>query len=354
MSVAKRPAVKKTPKKAKAKVAKEPGGSVKPGASRKAPSKGPVAAPGKSGAKPAAKPAARPAAARKVASGAESEGGSALVVELRTLLGENGDAIRAKTQELFIAIMAGAEGEAMLGLVALAFKRAAELGSAEAWVDFGRCLWNGWGVDRDVEAALAAYERAADLGSDHAAYTLALAAWEREDWASAQRWAKLALKGGDPVGAVRYLLGRMAFHGHGTRKALARSYALFEEAAERGDSDAMYELFALGSTGQGTEKDEAKAVAWLRKAAERNQPRALFNLGAFHAMGSFGFAQDFDASATYYEAASEAGHGRASATLGVMYLSGQGVPRNETKAEEFFARANAQSFDVKGFLEGIE
>jgi hypothetical protein len=115
----------------------------------------------------------------------------------------------------------------------------------------------------------------------------------------------------------------------------------------------MFEIFALASTGQGTEKDEPSAVVWLMEAAKRNHPRALYNLGAFHAMGTFGFAQDFEVSAKFYEAASEVGHGRASATLGTMYLGGQGVPRSEKKASEFFSRAEAQGFDVRGFLEGL-
>jgi TPR repeat protein len=36
-----------------------------------------------------------------------------------------------------------------------------------------------------------------------------------------------------------------------------------------------------------------------------------------------------------------------------MYLGGQGVPRSEKKASEFFSRAEAQGFDVRGVLEGL-
>ncbi|MFO0641585.1 MAG: tetratricopeptide repeat protein [Polyangiaceae bacterium] len=278
-----------------------------------------------------------------------------LATELRALLqGEDGAAIHQKGVELFSAITEGTRAESHLGLVALAFRRAGELGHAEAWVDFGRCLDNGWGVETDHEAALAAYEEAARLGSDQGAFALAMNAyWNDEDYAAAQKWAKKALKGGDPVGAVRYLLGLMAFHGRGTKRDKKASYAFHSAAASAGNADAMFEIFALASTGQGTEKDEPSAVVWLMEAAKRNHPRALYNLGAFHAMGTFGFAQDFEVSAKFYEAASEVGHGRASATLGTMYLGGQGVPRSEKKASEFFSRAEAQGFDVRGFLEGL-
>jgi hypothetical protein len=302
---------------------------------------------------PKAKKASAPKA--KASTSTKKVGTSALAQELRALLeGKDGAAIHQKGVELFSSITEGTKGEAHLGLIALAFRRAGELGQAEAWVDFGRCLWNGWGVEEDQDAALAAYTQAADMGSDQGAYALAMNAyWHAQDFAAAQKWAKVALKGGDPVGAVHYLLGLMAFHGRGTKKDLKKSYALHEKAATAGDPDAMFELFALASTGQGVKKDEAQAVVWLMEAAKRNHPRALFNLGSFHAMGSFGFAQDYAASAGFYEAASEAGHGRASATLGAMYLGGQGVKRSEKKAQEFFARAEAQDFDVRAFLEEL-
>ena len=278
-----------------------------------------------------------------------------LAQELRKLLeGEDAKAIHTKGVELFSAITQGTKGELHLGLLAVAFRRAGELGHAEAWVDFGQCLQNGWGVVADEEAALAAYAKAASMGSDQGAYALAANAyWHQADFAAAQAWAKKALRGGDPVGAVHYLLGRMAFHGQGVRANKKKSYALHETAAKRGDSDAMFELFAMASTGEGTKKDEPTAVVWLMEAAKRNHPRALFNLGSFHSMGSFGFGQDLEAAARFFEAASESGHGRASATLGTMYLGGKGVRASKKKAQEFFARATAQGFDVQEFLEGL-
>lgn len=370
---------KAAPKKAAAPATKKSSAPVKKAApvkaakapAKAAPAKAPAkaakaakAAPAKAPAKPVKAVAKKPAA-KAPAKKTTSKGGKAAAVvksalgavanEVRALIaGTVADEIHQKAVELFSSITAGTKGEAHLGLVAVAFRRAGELGHAEAWVDFGRCLDHGWGVELDHDAAIAAYTQAAKLGSDQGAYALAMNAyWNDEDFTAAQKWAKQALKGDDPVGAVRYLLGLMAFHGRGTKKDAAKSHALHEQAAQAGDADAMFELFALASTGQGTKKDEPRAVVWLMEAAKRNHPRALYNLGAFHAMGTFGFAQDYEASARFYEAASECGHGRASATLGTMYLGGQGVKKSEKKAKEFFSRAEAQGFDVRTFLEEL-
>ncbi|HRG94716.1 MAG TPA: hypothetical protein PLR99_00620 [Polyangiaceae bacterium] len=345
---AKKISPKAAPKTAPTKATKKV--SPKKAATKTAPTK---ATPTKATKKTAPTKATKKVSPKKAATKSATPAG--LAQQLRKLLeGEDAKAIHAKGLELFSAITQGTKGELHLGLLAVAFRRAGELGHAEAWVDFGQCLQNGWGVDADEEAALAAYAKAASMGSDQGAYALAANAyWHQADFAAAQTWAKKALRGGDPVGAVHYLLGRMAFLGQGVRANKKKSYALHETAAKRGDSDAMFELFAMASTGEGTKKDEPTAVVWLMEAAKRNHPRALFNLGSFHSMGTFGFAEDLEAAAKFFEAASENGHGRASATLGTMYLGGKGVRASKKKADEFFARATAQGFDVQEFLEAL-
>src|SRR3712207_4924411 len=57
--------------------------------------------------------------------------------------------------------------------MARAYRAAADGGHATAWLDLGRCLWNGWGVKQDRAAALAAYKKSAALGLDYAAYVAA-------------------------------------------------------------------------------------------------------------------------------------------------------------------------------------
>lgn len=268
--------------------------------------------------------------------------------------GSDAKALHQKAAKLFASIRGDEKhADKVLREVAVAFEKAAKAGEPAAWIDFGRCLWNGWGVKQNRVAAMRAYREAANLGSSFGAHITAYNLyWEFGKWDEAYVYAKAALKGGDPRGAVHHLLGLMAFHGRGRKADPVEAFTLQTVAAKRGDPDAMFELYAMLSTGQGTRANEVDGLKWLIKAAERGQPRACYSLGAHYAMGR-GVKQDDEAAFAWYESASSRGYGRASATLGVMALSGSGMKKSQSRATEYFERAKAQGFDVDEFLESI-
>ncbi|MCL2713973.1 MAG: sel1 repeat family protein [Alphaproteobacteria bacterium] len=253
---------------------------------------------------------------------------------------------------LFKAIEKGTEPNSRRELLARAMHEAANGGHANAWVDYGRCLWNGWGVAEDREAALDAYKRAAELGSDYGAYLVAYNlfwTFRRDD--EAYVYAQKALKGDDPEGAVRYLLGLMAYNGRGRPRDLPESLRLHLEAAERGNGDAFFELYVYAMTGLG---DRGKALYYLKEAAKRDQPRACYNFGAAYATGQVeGIPKDLAESVKWYKRAADLGNGRAAATLGAMALRGEGMTRDRMAAEAYFEQAEKLGFDVDEFLDAL-
>lgn len=250
---------------------------------------------------------------------------------------------------LFRAIEAGEAPVENRVTLARALQEVAIGGHANAWIDYGRCLWNGWGVPADREAALAAYRRAAQLGSDYGAYLAAYNLyWTFHRYDEAHAFAQQALAGGDPDGAVNYLLGLMAYHGRGRSKDIAASLAFHQEAASRGNADATFELFVYAMQGIG---DRGKAAVYLKEAAQRDQPRACANLGALHATGQVdGIARDPGESVRWYKRAADLGIGRAAAALGVMATRGEGMARDLDAAEAYFDRAAALGFDLDDYL----
>ena len=253
---------------------------------------------------------------------------------------------------LFRAIEAGREPTERRELLARALYEAASGGHANAWIDYGRCLWNGWGVKEDRDAAVQAYKRAADLGSEYGAYLVAYNRyWSSKRFDEAYVYAQKALKGDDPEGAVRYLLGLMAYNGRGRPKDVTESLRLHLEAAQRGNADAYFELFVYAMQGIG---DRSKALAYLQEAGQRNQPRACANLGALYATGQMdGIPKDLAESVKWYMRAADLGVGRAAAALGAMALRGEGMPRDAQAAEAYFKRAEESGFDVDGYLRQI-
>jgi TPR repeat protein len=250
------------------------------------------------------------------------------------------------------AIESGAAPDAGRPWLAVAFKEAAEGGHPVAWLDLGRCLWNGWGVVESRDQALECYVRSAELGCADAFYVVAFNLyWHFQRYKDARPWAEKALAE-DPSGEAHYLYALMVYNGRGLKKDVAKSVSLHEEAARRGNADAMFELALLHAKGEGVAPDPARAARLMRQAAEKDQARACFNLGAFHATGRLpGIDLDLAASLKWYERAASLGHARAAATLGVMYRVGEGVEADEAQAEYWFGRARELGCDVPAFLE---
>lgn len=259
------------------------------------------------------------------------------------------DQLYAAAVALFKAIEAGEAPVESRDTLARALREVALGGHANAWIDYGRCLWNGWGVRRDRDAALAAYKRAAELGSDYGAYLAAYNLyWTFRKYDDAYAYAQNALAGDDPDGAVRYLLGLMAYNGRGRPKDVAASLALHLESAKRGNADAYFELFVYAMQGIG---DRNKAVFYLKQAGQRDQPRACANLGALYATGQLpGIEKDLSESIHWYKRAADLGIGRAAAALGVMAMRGEGMARDPDAAEAYFDRAADLGFELDEYL----
>lgn len=240
-------------------------------------------------------------------------------------------------------------------LLATAMQVAAERGVADAWIDLGHCRWNGWGVPRDPEAALADFLRGADEGSVEGAFVAAhhlYRTFGRPD--DAARYVSLALERGDFNGRARFLAGLMAWQGHGRPRDPEEAMRLFHESAGEGNPDAMFIVADLYGRGDGVEKDPVKALVWCRRAAEQSHPEACYRMGAFHATGHHGARQDMGEAVGWYARASSAGHGRASFTLGVMYLYGEGVDQDLERARHYLEQAARQGLDRPELAEAME
>jgi uncharacterized protein len=203
-------------------------------------------------------------------------------------------------------------------------------------------------VTEDREAAVAAYKTAAERGAGYGNYLAAYNLyWTFKRYDEAHAYALKALKD-DPGGDALYLLGLMAYEGRGRPKDVTESARLHREAAERGNPDALFELFVYAMSGIG---EKQKAVFYLQEAAKREQPRAMANLGALYATGGMaGIARDPEESVKWYRRAADKGIGRAAAALGVMAMRGDGTPKDPEAAKAYFARAEELGFDLDDYL----
>ncbi|KZM77589.1 tetratricopeptide repeat protein [Cellulosimicrobium sp. I38E] len=204
----------------------------------------------------------------------------------------------------------------------------------------------------DAEQVLVDTYRRADAGGADAVSREAATSWVREAYfrrlpvaaEAAERVDRLAED--DPDGGAHVLRGWMRYNGYGFRQDAAAAVADHEEAARRGNADALFELSVLTATGQGTPVDEARSRAFLEQAADAGHPRALYNLAAEHATGR-GRPRDSARALELYLAAGDRGNGRAAFTAGVMMLTGDGSLPDPARAGRAFALAEDLGFDVR-------
>ena len=89
----------------------------------------------------------------------------------------------------------------------------------------------------------------------------------------------------------------------------------------------------------------AQAVPGLdeqRTLAERGDADAQFTLGAMYSRGQGGVVQDAATATHWFRLAADQGHEQAQLTLGVHYLTGDGVPQDPTEAVRLFRLAGEQ------------
>jgi uncharacterized protein len=119
--------------------------------------------------------------------------------------------------------------------------------------------------------------------------------------------------------------------------------ARWNDEAERGDARAQFWLGAAYERGRGIEQDFRQALKWLVESAKQDNADAENLLGQMYE-GAEGVPQDYRQAAKWYRAACEhrpdyGGAGQGCNNLGLLYLDGNGVKRNE--AYKYFRLANS-------------
>jgi TPR repeat protein len=179
-------------------------------------------------------------------------------------------------------------------------------------------------VDFDVKAAAAGDGRAmADLGWRYVVRTRGR--WKpnevepfptgvRQDNAEALRWFRQGAEAGN--GRAMANLGWMYLSGNGVKQDSTEAARWFRRGAEAGDGRAMGSLGALYLIGAGLQKDPAEATRWFRRGADTQYARIPK------------FAEDLGAFPGRY---SPTGDARSMGNLGLMFLDGRGVPKDEAE-----------------------
>lgn len=110
----------------------------------------------------------------------------------------------------------------------------------------------------------------------------------------------------------------------------------YKRAAEAGHAKAQCNLGVLYSFGNGVLKNDEEAAKWYRMSAENGYSRGQTNYGKYLTYGC-GVKKDAAEAAKWFEAS---GSNRALYHLAELYLAGDGVPQNRSKAVELLKKSS--------------
>lgn len=154
-----------------------------------------------------------------------------------------------------------------------------------------------------------------------------------------------AAEGGDTV--AQHNLGNFYYNGWaGFAKDKTEAFRWFSRAAELGDVFAQNQIGVMLLNGEGTEKDPAKAFELVTKA-EFSTSDAHYGLGTMYLDGVPGVVEkDVPRALTMFRAVAAGGYPKAQYQLGLMYLEGTNVRKNQRTAIRYFRKAAEQGHEA--------
>ena len=148
------------------------------------------------------------------------------------------------------------------------WRKAADVGNADAQTILGDAYFNGQGVEQDWAEAAKWYRKAADSGNAEAQRHMGDAYRSgqgvKRDYTAAVAWYRKAEKQGYSSGQQR--LGEMYYDGRGVPQDDAEAVNWYRTAAEQGNADAMRQLSYAYAHGEGVPEDYIQAYMWITLA----------------------------------------------------------------------------------------
>jgi TPR repeat protein len=149
-----------------------------------------------------------------------------------------------------------------------------------------------------------------------------------------------------------------------TRKAVeligearhADAARLLEPLAKAGNADAQYHLGLLHYAGKGVAENERRAVELLKSSAAQGNVNAMYQLGNAFTFGNetprLVADADVEAAQWYYKAA-KLGHADAQYSLGLLFMAGKGVEKDQKEATYWMQEAAKHGHkDAKSYVAG--
>lgn len=245
-------------------------------------------------------------------------------------------------------------------------------GDSESQIRVGRCFEEGNGIEQSYTAAFFWYSIAAENQSAPAQFNIArlyeFGLGVDESPEIAARWYSGSAELGSMEAQLK--MGQLCEQGIGVQKSPEEAFQWYRKAAESGNGEAQYNLASMYEWGNGVEQSVETAREWYKRSADSGNTHALLALRRLDRQSkpvkneSAPTPQkDIDPKELFESAvrcmnegcgdpacnpvemiteSAKLGYAPAQYSLGLMYLTGDGVDLSYDKAFDWFSKAANQ------------
>ncbi len=217
---------------------------------------------------------------------------------------------------------------------------AAEAGDTDAQLMAGYIYSNSPPPLRDDAKALPLFEKAAAAGAPQGHLGIGMTLMRKAGGdAPDEAVGHLRLAADADLPTAHYylaLLYEMGVNVSADPVLAARHYGV---AAKANLSNAQAKYGFMLFNGIGIKANQVEGESWLRRAGIAGDPEAAALVAEIYARGDGKLPPNYAEAAAWFRIAAELGHKHSARALGMLYLTGTGVPRNPDEAAIWFRRA---------------
>ena len=218
-------------------------------------------------------------------------------------------------------------------------KQSADLDNKIAQYCYGKLLANGIGVEENDQQSFLYFLKSAEKGFPSAFSAVGdcynSGRGTSLDEKKAIEWFRKGIDAGDTDSKVK--IGRAYLYGWGVEKDQQKGFKIIEEASACGSSYADSEIGHCYLNGIGTKQNYGKALVFL-KSASQIDISAKVDLGLMYLRGQ-GTPKDSKKGVQLIEEAGKTGDSYAQNMLAHLYKDGEGLPLNTSKATNLFQKS---------------
>ncbi len=157
----------------------------------------------------------------------------------------------------------------------------------------------------------------------------------------------------DETGMAYNFLGGTYMNDEETESNERKAVHYFQKAIELGNTNAMFRIsYYLHNSKGGLQVDIPREIELLTEASKRGNHQATYRLGLLFEDNESGMAQNLELSVKYFQLAADNGILAAINKMGELYLFGEVIPANLTKAISCFTAASEQGYGKASYWLG--